>query len=302
MNKPDSRFDGLLTSGQMAAGNCISKKTLRFYQQKGLLEPAAIDEDTGFRYYSLAQAAKLDMINQLQTAGFSIDEIIDLLKSGSMHNLRDKADEKLKLIIEEQHRLALAQSVTEEIVDSCDRVHNTLLWNQIVLENVPPKNILEFEMPPYEELTQGRNVSDYGGWELMLRYVKQEILDRGWPLALLRNVCSLTPMDRLHDRYAWREKVFVFVDSTFGECFEHSRVASGNQCLSIYTDAGYDEDGMYIGYLHIERLLDYAVHKNLVPAGPQFVEPVNRFRRFFKDGGKAFARYCLPVKRMASSH
>ena len=56
----------------------VTVKTLRHYEQKGLLVPEGTDPWTGYRYYGLAQMQKLASIRNLQRLGFSLDEIKDL--------------------------------------------------------------------------------------------------------------------------------------------------------------------------------------------------------------------------------
>ena len=61
----------------------VTVKTLRHYEQKGLLTPDEIDEWTGYRYYSIDQMQQLKDIRELQRLGFSLDEIKDLFDDGS---------------------------------------------------------------------------------------------------------------------------------------------------------------------------------------------------------------------------
>ena len=55
----------------------VTVKTLRHYEQKGLLLPDEVDEWTGYRYYSVGQMQKLNNIRALQRLGFSLDEITE---------------------------------------------------------------------------------------------------------------------------------------------------------------------------------------------------------------------------------
>jgi effector-binding domain-containing protein len=52
---------------------------LRHYDELGLLRPAAIDPDTGYRYYSLAQADEAERIRVLRSLEMPLDEIRALL-------------------------------------------------------------------------------------------------------------------------------------------------------------------------------------------------------------------------------
>lgn len=64
--------------GLFASINHITVKTLRFYEEKGLLYPAKIDSDTGYRYYVMGQMERLQQIMALKEAGFKIDDILKL--------------------------------------------------------------------------------------------------------------------------------------------------------------------------------------------------------------------------------
>jgi DNA-binding transcriptional MerR regulator len=42
----------------------LSVKTLRYYHQVGLLEPAQVNPDTGYRYYTVAQIPTVQVIRR----------------------------------------------------------------------------------------------------------------------------------------------------------------------------------------------------------------------------------------------
>ena len=64
-----------LKIGEFSQMMQVTVKTLRHYEQKGLLLPDEVDEWTGYRYTSLDQMQKLQSIRDLQRLGFSRDEI-----------------------------------------------------------------------------------------------------------------------------------------------------------------------------------------------------------------------------------
>ena len=61
----------------------VTVKTLRHYEQKGLLLPHDVDNLTGYRYYSVDQMQKLQNIRELQRLGFSLDEVKELYEDNS---------------------------------------------------------------------------------------------------------------------------------------------------------------------------------------------------------------------------
>ena len=90
----------------------VTVKTLRHYEQKGLLIPYEVDEWTGYRYYSIRQMQRLQTIRDLQRLGFSLGEIRDLCDSyshtPSIHQLTEKIKEteaQLRQLITRRNRL-----------------------------------------------------------------------------------------------------------------------------------------------------------------------------------------------------
>ena len=61
--------------GMFAQMNHITVKALRFYEEQGLLLPAFVDSENGYRYYTMNQMADIHQINALKQAGFTLDEI-----------------------------------------------------------------------------------------------------------------------------------------------------------------------------------------------------------------------------------
>ena len=90
----------------------VTVKTLRHYEQKGLLLPDEVDEWTGYRYYSIDQMQKLQAIRDLQRLGFSLDEIKDMFEDNShipsIRQMTEKIKEteaQLKQLITRRNRL-----------------------------------------------------------------------------------------------------------------------------------------------------------------------------------------------------
>src|SRR5688500_5011621 len=53
----------------------VSCRLLRYYDELGLLKPARIQAETGYRYYSAAQLARLNRILVLRELGLSLEQI-----------------------------------------------------------------------------------------------------------------------------------------------------------------------------------------------------------------------------------
>ena len=90
----------------------VTVKTLRHYEQRGLLVPYEVDEWTGYRYYSIGQMQRLNTIRGLQRLGFTLEEIKELLEDGaqmpSVEQLTKKIEEterQLQLLMERRNQL-----------------------------------------------------------------------------------------------------------------------------------------------------------------------------------------------------
>ncbi len=59
----------------------MSIKTLRFYHEKGLLEPSYIDEETNYRYYNESSIEKAKVINELKALNFSLTDIKEIMQN-----------------------------------------------------------------------------------------------------------------------------------------------------------------------------------------------------------------------------
>jgi DNA-binding transcriptional MerR regulator len=70
-----SGMDALLGIGDFSRMTFLSVKTLRHYHDVGLLEPAAVDADTGYRHYAIAQVPQAQVIRRLRELGMSIDDV-----------------------------------------------------------------------------------------------------------------------------------------------------------------------------------------------------------------------------------
>ena len=69
----------MLKIGDFSRLSFVSIKTLRYYDEFGLLAPVRVDESTGYRYYTADQAPRLNRILALKDLGLSLEEIKRLL-------------------------------------------------------------------------------------------------------------------------------------------------------------------------------------------------------------------------------
>ncbi|WP_159885903.1 MerR family transcriptional regulator [Paenibacillus puerhi] len=89
----------MLSIGEFSKICEVSTKTLRYYDEIGLIHPEEINPDNGYRYYAIKQLKRMLLINRLKSYHFSLEEIKDLLEGEE-----DRAEEKLCSVLRRKKR------------------------------------------------------------------------------------------------------------------------------------------------------------------------------------------------------
>lgn len=118
----------------------VSVKALRYYDQFGLLKPAFVDPDTGYRYYSADQLLNVQRILAFKEHGFTLEQMMPMfdeeLKTNHAHDLLfQKRMELEKLVQEAQTQI---QKITERI-QHIDRTPQPTAATNISVKKVEPQ-------------------------------------------------------------------------------------------------------------------------------------------------------------------
>ena len=104
---------GALQIGEVAQRTGVTQRTLRFYEEKGLLRPPS-RMDGGFRLYSEEDVKRVDHIRRLQDLlGISLAEIKEMVDADEvLRDLRSQYRPE-SAITEKRNQLEKATAVTE---------------------------------------------------------------------------------------------------------------------------------------------------------------------------------------------
>ncbi len=110
---------GMFTIGEFSKLCGLTVKTLRFYHEEGLLVPAHVDPDTGYRYYQEGQLETARVIAWLRGVDFPIADIRQLLHDADEGQLLAQLERRRSQIQEQIKRLkqtarSLDQFISEE--------------------------------------------------------------------------------------------------------------------------------------------------------------------------------------------
>lgn len=128
--------------GDFSRLTCISIKTLRYYDELGLLKPAGVDSFTGYRSYSADQIPRLHRIIALKDMGLSLEEIARLLHDDvSITHILDilhiKQEALKRRLEDESERLKQVENWIVNVENE-----NKLPAYEIIIKKIPPVQVI----------------------------------------------------------------------------------------------------------------------------------------------------------------
>lgn len=116
---------------------------LRHYDQLGLLKPELVDQDTGYRSYSVVQLARLHRLVALRDLGFTLEQIGGLLNGDPPLEelrgmLRLRRAELQQTVSVEQDRLRRVMAHLRAIEG-----RSTMQAQDVVVKNTQPLRVVE---------------------------------------------------------------------------------------------------------------------------------------------------------------
>ena len=108
---------------QAAAAAGLTSKTIRFYEQQGVI-PAAARSANGYRIYTEQQVDMLRFIRRSRDMGFSLDESRELLQLSldphrTSASVKQKAEQQIKRIDQQLESLQQMRSLLEAVAQEC---------------------------------------------------------------------------------------------------------------------------------------------------------------------------------------
>lgn len=111
-----------LTIGQLAAGGGVGVETIRFYQRKGLLPIPT--REAGIRRYGSDELRRLRFIRSAQAAGFTLEEIRELLELDTGQDrarAREVATGRIKALDAKIAELKRARQALQRLASECQQ-------------------------------------------------------------------------------------------------------------------------------------------------------------------------------------
>lgn len=239
----------MLSIGEFSRVTRLTLKTIRLYDEKGLLPPAETNPDTGYRYYDAASVERARVITELKALDFSLADIAQILAAGE-----DEADMVSFL---DRHKDEIARKL-----DRYQQIHRAL--DELLTKEREAAKMATESKRTVEEKTvaamliagiraKGAYDDSKRRFSLLARAVGRQIAGKAMGL---------------HYDGEYKEQ-----DADFESCFPIRRAVQkegldvrtlpGGRCLSLVHVGPYEELGR-----SYRRLFDVAKEKNLKPRLP----------------------------------
>jgi DNA-binding transcriptional MerR regulator len=144
----------MFLTGEFSKISRVSKRLLHYYDEIGLLKPAHIDPQTGYRYYSARQLPRLNRILALKELGLTLDQISGMMQADvsdeEIHGmLLMKKAELEQTLLEDEQRLRRIEARLQQNQISDDAL-------EVVVKSIPAQLFLSIRaiIPSPEEIIQ----------------------------------------------------------------------------------------------------------------------------------------------------
>lgn len=161
----------VFTAGEFAEISHVSSRTIRFYDEKGLLKPVSMT-DSGYRLYDEKSMIQLQKIIMLKYLGFSLEKI---------SLMTDENSEELKCSLHDQKRmLCEKRDQLSRLIETIDEAENTqpdLMWDNLVksLHMLKTADEVVVQYRTDENLQSRINLHDYNTGEPYVNWLNANL-------------------------------------------------------------------------------------------------------------------------------
>lgn len=275
--------ENLVSIGKMAEMNHVSIPTLRLYDQLGLLHPKHTDPNSGYRYYTIEQNARLDLIAYMKELGMSLAEIGDVLRREDITLIESILVRKNEQIHAQIRALHAQHDAVERAIACMERYRKSPAKGTIALEYIDRRYIWGI---PCRENFYATGIRDY---EKALIDLRKALTAQGFSQIHSYNTGTTIAQADITRRVFVPGNVFVFVDRRWLGQTPGVTVVDSGMFACIYLDQFDDEIPC------ANQLLDHCRERGWTVCGDYICEVLTEFNVFDSASRSMFLRLQVPV-------
>ena len=281
--KQDNR-NSLIPIGKMATANKVTIATLRLYDQMGLLKPAFIDPDSGYRYYTIQQTSRLDFIRYMRELGLSLADIQSILEKEDVTLIEEKLIEKNNQIHQQLRELKAMHEAVDRTIQSIERYRKSPASGMISLEFIDQRYIL------YAPCAVNFYETGIVAYENIIHDLRTDLMEKGLPQILSYNLGTSILLSDFEAGRFIPDQVFIFGDRHLQDYGDAIRVLDSGMYACIYLDSFDDEISAAL------KLKEYCRDQGYALTGDYICEELTEFNVFDMHRRNMFLRLQIPVK------
>ena len=123
--------DGYYSSGEFARMAHVTLRTVRYYDKQDILKPSLVTE-SGARFYTDEDFARLQQILLLKYLGFSLDDIREMtIGDSDYHFMLNSLNIQLRLVRDRIEQMQLVEKAIQDTAQAIQKQH-TIDWSQML--------------------------------------------------------------------------------------------------------------------------------------------------------------------------
>ena len=256
--------NSLLKIGEMAELNHVSTQTLRLYARNKLLEPEYLDPETGYRYYTLEQCAKLDLIRALKSCRLSLEQIKEIFSLSSEELLLQALEEQTGVLTDEIYHLSVSRNNLRRVQKNLQILNTLPPFGQVFFEFVPERKI-DVQKTDFDFFQLGHE-----GYEKMLRHMQNYLHENQLPPSYFINVGTVMEREFFIKGTYSSHSAFIFVDDLYPE-------KSSVRTLPQNTYMSVASDNIALESTHATHLYEEMRRNGMMPCGDYLCEVLTQF-------------------------
>lgn len=273
----------LFRIGEMAKLNHVSTQTLRLYDKNHLLTPEYLDKDSGYRYYTLKQCAKLDLIHALKSCQLSLEQIKYIVELSDPKELLDILEKQTTVLSDQLYHLSVSRNNLLRIQKNLQVLNSLPPFGEVFYEYIPERK-MDVQRTDFDFFTMG-----YEGYEKMLLQMQNYLHDNHLPPSYFINVGTIMKQDDFMKGSYTSHFAFIFVDELYPET-ESVWTLPQNTFMAITSD----DPALEVEYAH--KLSEEIKKQNMQPCGDYICEVLSQFP--LNNSGKMIYKIQVPVQRV----
>lgn len=239
----------LFTIGEMAELFQVNIRTLRYYDDIGLLKPETVNPDNGYRYYSARQFERLNTIKYLRTLNMPLEKMKQFFENRDARTMERILEDQL---IATREQLDQLRTMERKLNRRLDQLRYAL--------NAPMEEVRLIRFPERPVAFLRRQISQGESLEYPLRELER--MNDLKPVMFLGKVGVTAGLADLQKGTPTKfSGIFVFLEEE--DNYQGAvHMLPGGDYLTILYSGTHQESAQYYG-----RLFDAMEEQGMAPAG-----------------------------------